>query len=145
MRATKWLGAGVLLALLGLGLAYWQNLHEDTPAAHNSALSEAINACDLIASKAASALPEALPFQKLEKAARQSRVLGVCMQDHGYVENPAWVNWANGDAKRLAKESGVSENEAFETLRRQAMLASEFNRLPHNAPLYWQLHAANAH
>jgi len=84
-----------------------------------------INQCDLIASKAAAALPEVLPFQQLEKAARQSRVLDRCMQDRGYQENPAWVAAANKKAQRLAHEQGVSEAEAYETLRRQAMLQAE--------------------
>ncbi len=144
MRAATWIGASILLGVAALAGAYWHNLHDTGTATKATALSEAINACDLIASKAAADLPEALPFQKLEKAARQSRVLGICMQDHGYEENPDWVKQAKTEASARAKAAQVSSDEAYETFRRQAMLVSELNRQSADAPLYWRLHAATA-
>lgn len=116
-----------VLGLLLLGYAgfwYWQSLTEVSPATSHNEVSQVVNQCDLIASKAAAGLPEVLPFQKLEKAARQSRVLDRCMQDRGYQENPAWVTEATKQAQRMAHEQGISEAEAYETLRRQAMLQS---------------------
>lgn len=103
---------------------YWQSLHDSVVAPPANGLAQAINQCDLIASKAAAELPEQLPFQQLEKAARQSRVLEHCMQDRGYQENPAWVTAATKQAAHIAAAQGVSENEAYETLRRKAMLQS---------------------
>jgi len=118
----------LVIGLLGYaGFWYWQSLAEVEPTHQQSDVAQAINQCDLIASKAAAELPEVLPFQKLEKAARQSRVLDRCMQDRGYAQNPAWVAEANRQAQRIAQEQGVSEAEAYETLRRQAMLKAQPN------------------
>jgi hypothetical protein len=114
------------LLLLGYaGFWYWQSLTEAEPISPQSDVAQAINQCDLIASKAAAELPEVLPFQKLEKAARQSRVLDRCMHDRGYEQNPAWVTQANQQASRIAHEEGISEAEAYETVRRQAMLKAQ--------------------
>lgn len=114
-----------LVGVLGLAVWYWQNLHETDQTVPRTALAQTINQCDLIASKAAAALPEALPFQKLEKAARQSRVLDRCMQDQGYRENPAWRPYALPIVRQMAAQQQVSEDEAYETLRRAAMLQAE--------------------
>jgi len=114
------------MLLLGYaGFWYWQSLTEVEPSGQQSEVAQAINQCDLIASKAAAELPEVLPFQKLEKAARQSRVLDRCMQDRGYEQNPAWVTQANQQAPHIAHEQGISEAEAYEALRRQAMLKAQ--------------------
>lgn len=128
-----------VLMLLGLlllgygGVWYWQSLTEVGPGNQQTAMGQAINQCDLIATKAAAELPEALPFQKLEKAARQSRVLDRCMQDRGYQENPVWVSETNKRVPDIAREQGISESEAFEALRREAMLQSEGK-----LPAYWR-------
>lgn len=108
--------------LASLGVMYWQNLREEVPLPVSTELMQAINQCDLIAGKAAAGLPEALPFQKLEKMARQSKVVERCMQDRGYSENPAWVNSARRQAREIAQAQHISEDESYETLRRQAML-----------------------
>jgi hypothetical protein len=119
--------------LIGCGSLYWWSLSEgDTPASP-TALTQTINQCDLIASKAAAELPEALPFQKLEKAARQSHVLERCMQDRGYQENPAWVADVNKHISDTAHAKNTSEAEAYETLRRQAMLKENVSSLN-----YWR-------
>lgn len=127
-----------VLILLGLllgygGVWYWQSLTEVETGNQQTEMGQAINQCDLIATKAAAELPEALPFQKLEKAARQSRVLDRCMQDRGYQENPVWVSETNKRVPDIAREQNISESEAFETLRREAMLQSEGK-----LPAYWR-------
>lgn len=134
MKALRVTG-GVLLVLVAIlaGL-YWQNMTSDDGAPVATALSQTLNQCDLIASKAAASLPEALPFQKLEKAARQARVLDQCMHDQGYQENPAWVKHATDKAQLLASQQHVSENEAYETLRRTEMLQATAD----DHPLYWR-------
>jgi uncharacterized protein YpmB len=122
------------VGLLGYAVVwYWQSLTEVEPGNQQNEIGQAINQCDLIATKAAAELPEALPFQKLEKEARQSRVLDRCMQDRGYQENLVWVSETNKRVPDIAREQGISESEAFETLRRKAMLqAGEI------APAYWR-------
>jgi len=77
--------------------------------------------CSYISEKAAMHLPEALPFQKLEKVARKARVLSNCMQDRGYKENPLWVKNAMPIAQQNAESKRISYDEAYETLRRNAM------------------------
>lgn len=108
-----------------------QAMAESTPL---SPLGQTVNQCDLIAMKAAAELPEALPFQRMEKAARQSHVVERCMQDRGYQENPAWVTQANLEAAKIAKQQRISTSEAYETLRRQAMVQVVSN----NKPAYWR-------
>ena len=130
---------GLLLLILLVGLAglaglYWQNMADDEGMAQPSALSQAINQCDLIASKAAANLPEALPFQKLEKAARQARVLDQCMQDQSFQENPDWVRHATAKAQQVAKQQQISEGEAYEKLRRDDMLQAHAT----DHPAYWR-------
>lgn len=118
----------MVLLMVGVtyaGIEYWRSLTETKSAQGMSVQAQMINQCDLIASKAAAGLPEALPFQRLEKAARQSRVLERCMQDRGYEENPAWVSAAKPAVAKLVSAEGISENEAFERLRRKAMLVQE--------------------
>ncbi|WP_029147769.1 hypothetical protein [Methylophilus sp. 5] len=125
MKMAKVLAVLGVLFVAYAGFWYWQSLAEVAPAMRQSDVAQAANQCDLIASKAAAGLPEALPFQQLEKAARQSRVLERCMQDRGYQENPAWVAAATKAAQRLSHEQSISAAEAYETLRRQAMLQAE--------------------
>lgn len=133
MKVSRVLAVVAVLLVGYAGVWYWQSLTEVDQSATQSDLAQAINQCDLIAGKAAAALPEMLPFQKLEKAARQSRVLDRCMQDRGYQENPAWVLEANKKVADMTRAQGISENEAFETLRRQAMLQAD-----EKSPAYWR-------
>lgn len=125
MKTTQIVGILAAVLVIGAGVLYWQNLAEDPADALPSVLAQTINQCDLIATKAAAELPEALPFQKLEKMARQSRVLERCMQDRGYQQNPAWVTQINARANEIAHAQSISQDEAYETLRRQAMLKDE--------------------
>lgn len=125
MKTTQIVGILAAVLVIGAGVLYWQNLAEDPADARPSVLAQTINQCDLIATKAAAELPEGLPFQKLEKMARQSRVLERCMQDRGYQQNPAWVTQVNARANEIAHAQSISRDEAYETLRRQAMLKDE--------------------
>ncbi|MDP8566407.1 hypothetical protein [Methylophilus aquaticus] len=129
------IGGGLLLLLVfALAGLYGYNLYGDDGPVPPSALSQAINQCDLIASKAAANLPEVLPFQKLEKAARQARVLDQCMQDQGFQENPDWVRAAMVKSAHIAKQQQISEGEAYEKLRREEMLQGTAS----DHPLYWR-------
>jgi hypothetical protein len=125
MKTLKVIGLLAVILVISAAVLYWHNMYEDAPEMVHSELAQTINQCDLIASKAAAELPEALPFQKQEKFARQSRVLDRCMQDRGYQQNPAWVARANARAGEIAHTQNISQDEAFETLRRQAMLKND--------------------
>lgn len=92
--------------------------------------------CMTIAEKAAMHLPDRLPFQRLEKSARQVRVMKSCMSDRGYVENAKWQGYAQPVASANAQRDQVSESEALETIRRIAVYQFTQNT---DAPLYWVL------
>lgn len=110
------------LILITSGALYWYlYLAEDTAVKTLTALEKTGDECSFISEKAAMQLPEALAFQKLEKAARKARVLNTCMQDRGYKENPQWVKNANPVAQKNAESQQISYDEAYETLRRKAM------------------------
>lgn len=122
-------------ALLFAGAAYWYfNFYGDEQISSLSALEKTGDDCSFISEKAAMHLPEALPFQKLEKSARKARVLNQCMQDRAYTENPAWVKAAAILAKKNAETQRISYDEAYEALRRQAMYIFKSSG---NMPLYW--------
>lgn len=125
MKTIKVVGPIAVILIIAAGALYWQNIHEDISEAVPGEMAQTINQCDLIASKAAAELPEALPFQKQEKFARQSHVLERCMQDRGYQQNPAWAAKAGKQAGEIAQAQNISQDEAYETLRRQAMLKDE--------------------
>lgn len=127
---------GVAIAiLLGVGVYFYMDANEVEAPSTLTALERVGNECELIAEKAAMALPDALPFQKLEKAARQSRVLQTCMNDRGYVENPAWVKYAEPIAAKTAKAENISVDEAYEMLRRGKL--KTFYEPDAKTPLYW--------
>ena len=131
----KLLTLGLPILVLIAGAAYWYiNLTADSSPQTMTALEKIGDECDLISEKAAMHLPEALPFQKLEKIARKARVLNSCMYDRAYIENPAWVKFAQPIAQTNAETQHVSYDEAYEALRRKAMYV--FKALE-GAPAYW--------
>ena len=63
-----------------------------------------------------------IEFQELELISRRANIVLRCMNDHGFVENPAWVNYAQPIAQHDAIHSNISFDEALENLRRSKML-----------------------
>lgn len=123
-----------VLALVGLMMYADMMAPDDQKPYQLSELAKVGNECEIISEKAALKLPEGLEFQRLEKAGRQARVLENCMQDRGYVENPAWALFAKLQAEQATKASKVSVDEAYESLRRQYMLIYQAEKAE---PLYW--------
>ena len=131
----KLLILGLPVVVLIAGAVYWYiNLTTDSSPQQLTVLAKTGDECDLISEKAAMNLPTALPFQKLEKAARKTRVLENCMHDRAYIENPAWVKFAQSIAQKNAETQHVSFDEAYEELRRKAMYVF---KAPQGAPVYW--------
>jgi len=128
-----------LIALfLGLVFAWLINmdfiqLGEDT-FEQNSALMRDGNACVAIAEKSVSHMVAVVAFQQLEITGRKARVMRNCMDDHGYIQNPAWVTYATPFAQELEKSQQISFNEAFENLTRQDMVLFQNKS---TIPLYW--------
>lgn len=131
----KLLTLSLPVLVLIAGAFYWYvNLTTDGSPQQMTLLEKTGDECDLISEKAAMNLPTALPFQKLETAARKTRVLENCMHDRAYIENPAWVKFAQPTAQKNAETQHVSFDEAYEDLRRKAMYVF---KTPQGAPVYW--------
>lgn len=137
----KW-GVFSVLAL-GLLIAWLINMDYLFPSKTNdpkpnqmTALQITINECTNIAEQAAAHLPEALPFQRLEKIGRQARVMRLCMSDHGYQQSEQWAQYATPLAKAKSQSEDTSIDEAYENLRREHMVL--LSPAP-NAPDYWTL------
>lgn len=113
---------------------YWAKKDVEKPYAPASALYLAINTCDGIAEKSVAHLSAQVEFQLLEIAGRKARVMQICMNDQGFIENPAWVKYAEQVAQKNANAQQVSINEAFENLRRKSMFLSDTSE---NTPIYW--------
>lgn len=73
-------------------------------------------------------------FQQLEIQGNKTNVILSCMRDNGYVQNPAWLKYAQAIAKSEAQKNNISENEALTTLGRRDMQIFSENT---NRPIYW--------
>lgn len=123
-----------LLVLAGLMFYADKMAPADQKPYQLSPLAKAGDECQTISEKAAMNLPEGLEFQRLEKAGRRTRVFADCMNDRGYIENPAWVGFGKLQAAQQAKASKVSIDEAYENLRRKYMLIYQAEKAE---PIYW--------
>jgi hypothetical protein len=123
-----------VLATIAVLFFWYANTETEIQPQSISVLEKVGDECDLIAEKAAINLPEALPFQKLEKAGRRARVLEDCMHDRAYIENPAWADFAQSQAQKNAQTQHLSYSEAYENLRRKGMLNFKVAK---DEPIYW--------
>ena len=73
-------------------------------------------------------------FQELEIQGNKANVVVSCMRDNGYVQNPAWLKYAQTIAKTDAVKNNRSENEALTALARHDMLM--LNEVK-DRPNYW--------
>ena len=117
----------MLLSALLLILAFFSS---SAPAAQDHQMIQAMNECDGIADKAVINLQEFLEFQKIEKLARKSRVMQLCMSDRGYRVNPAWLNSHQAEAHALALRENISDDAAVEELKRQHMYPGSVQETP---------------
>jgi hypothetical protein len=133
--SVKYLIALVILLADG-GLWLYYNAQADVmPLQQNTPLTMAVYDCEAITEKAAANLVAVVEFQKLEIIGRKARVFKLCMQDHGYTENPAWTTFAAPVAAQIAKAEHSSVDEAFENLRRAKMVLAKPSV---NEPLFWK-------
>ncbi len=100
----------------------------------DEALLRAGDKCANIATNAVSKLPVIVEFQRLEIAGRKARVMRQCMEDNGYQENQRWVEANMAEALKAMKANNISEYEALENRKREAMYV--FMPIK-GAPLYW--------
>lgn len=73
-------------------------------------------------------------FQQLEIQGNKANVVISCMRDNGYIENPAWLKYAQAIAKSEAQKNNISVNEALTALGRRDMQV--FSPVK-SWPVYW--------
>lgn len=88
----------------------------------NSALVKAGEECVAISEQATAHMVPKVEFQKLELAGRKANVVVRCMQDRKFIQNPAWLNYAQPLANKRAVEQHISPDEALENMKRADML-----------------------
>lgn len=83
-----------------------------------------------------------IEFQMLVRLAKKTNVIERCMTDNGYIQNPAWLKYAQPIATDNAAKNKTSVSEALTSLSRADMqiFAPDEKR-----PDYWQKINQNAH
>jgi hypothetical protein len=127
----------LLMIVLVVVLAFLGTYRQQKGVAHkqtDAVLERAIEQCSDITERAAAHLVAIVEFQRLEIIGRKAHVFKMCMQDHGYNENPLWLNYSQPIAKQIAEKDHTSVSEALENLRRANMMlpTGEDGR-----PSYW--------
>ncbi|MEK9824778.1 MAG: hypothetical protein VW548_02165 [Methylotenera sp.] len=100
----------------------------------NTALIKAGEECVAISEQATAHMVPKVEFQKLELAGRKANVVVRCMQDRNFIQNPAWLSYAQPLANKNAAAQNISQDEALENLKRADMLM--FAAVPEH-PSYW--------
>ena len=100
----------------------------------NSALIKAGEDCVAISEQATAHMIPKVEFQKLELAGRKANVMVRCMQDRSFVQNPAWLKYAQPLAVKHASAQNISQDEALENLKRTDMLVFTASA---DRPMYW--------
>lgn len=62
-----------------------------------------------------------IEFQMLERLAKKTNVIERCMSDNGYIQNPAWLKYAQPIATDNAAKNKTSVSEALTNLSRVDM------------------------
>ena len=102
--------------------------------AQNSALIKAGDECIVISEQATAHMVPKVEFQKLELAGRKANVVVRCMQDRNFIQNPAWLKYAQPLATQNAAAQNISQDEALENLKRADMLVL---KPVSGRPTYW--------
>lgn len=97
-------------------------------------LRKAGDECVGISENAVANMTAVVEFQKLEIQGRKINVMRLCMKDHGLVENPNWLVYAQPIALASSIKQNISQDEAIENLRRLDMM--QFDETSEH-PIYW--------
>jgi hypothetical protein len=100
-----------------------------------TALEKQGDICAGIADNAVANMHAIIEFQKLEILARKANIMKRCMEDHGFIENPAWLTYATSIANQTALKLNISKDEALENLKKQDMYILNVRK---DKPLYWK-------
>ena len=124
----------VIVLMMLFGVFYFKT-DDNSQARHFSLLQKVGDQCSDVAERSVANKIPIIEFQKLELISKKAHVLKLCMQDHGFYENPAWLVDAKSIAAKNAKAQNISADEALENLKRDEMLI--FNHQSSHPP-YWQ-------
>lgn len=132
-----WMRIGLVVVLLLGGLYAYNMLGEDVGVASKKTtqLEDVGSKCLEIRERATAHIVPIIEFQQLELASRRANVFAQCMEDHGFLLNPAWQRYAEPMALARAKAESISTSEAMELLKREHMVQLQEKS---GQPLYWQ-------
>ena len=124
----------IILSLIGFWV-FNPFAREPTSSLPQTSLLEQVgDKCVGISENATATIVPIIEFQKLELISRKANVVLRCMNDHGFVENPAWTKYAAPIAQQDAEKAKISYDEALENLKRSKMLVfSSVNA----QPIFW--------
>lgn len=136
----------ILLLLLAwtvnfFGYDDWSGISRHQPSPQMAALAKAGTECVAISEQATAHFMPKLEFQRLELAGRKANVVVRCMADRHYHQNPAWLTYAEPEARKITLDTNISYDEALENLKRVDMLIFEPQQ---NKPIFWQYQKAFA-
>ncbi len=125
-----------LVILLTVSVVLYQkNSAQPTPlTAAQKTLMQIIDRCTGIAENSVAGKRAIVAFQQLEIQGNKAYVILNCMRDNGYVQNPAWIKYAQTIAKLEAQKNNTSVSEALTTLSRSDMQVFSTNK---NRHIYW--------
>lgn len=113
----------VVLGVVGLFILNPFDVMSKTSSPHQITVLEQVgDKCVGISESATATIVPIIEFQKLELISRKANVVLRCMNDHGFVENPAWIQYAKPIAQQDADKAKISYDEALENLRHSNML-----------------------
>lgn len=125
----------VVLGVIGLWIFNPFDVMSKTSSPHQITVLEQVgDKCVGISESATATIVPIIEFQKLELVSRKANVVLRCMNDHGFVENPAWIQYAKPIAQKDADRSRISYDEALENLKRSQMLI--FSSVS-GQPMFW--------
>ena len=134
-RHLKTLIAILLALAAGIGFLIYPNSATPPPVTEaQKTLMRIGDRCVGISENSVADKKAIVAFQELEIQGNKANVVVSCMRDNGYVQNPAWLKYAQVIAKNDAEKNNVSENEALTALARRDMLILNEEK---NRPGYW--------
>ncbi|HSH97992.1 MAG: hypothetical protein ACAH07_07215 [Methylophilaceae bacterium] len=128
----------MILVLAGIAYAVFTYMYidrkdENLPAPPTP-LELAGDACLTIAENAVAKINAVVEFQQLEKQSRKLHVFETCMHDRSYIENPAWLKYAEPLARKTSEDKQFSVDEVLTAMSREQMLQLKPES---DKPIYW--------